>query len=120
MKHLFSLTVVFLLFISTVGASVEFSLLSTSVRLTVLSSLGNVVENAKVILYETREDYDKEENSVAGPTFTDEKGRVTFKNLKEKVYYVQVTKGDDNNYGDGEQTGKLIKGRVNKFNIVIQ
>jgi uncharacterized GH25 family protein len=89
-------------------------------RITVLSRLGNPVENAKVTVFENREDYENEENAIAGPAFTDAKGRVTFKNLDEKQYYVQVIKGDDSNYGDAEQTGKLDKGKLNKFNIVIQ
>ena len=98
----------------------EYQVLSTGMRITVLSRLGNVVENAKVTVYNNQEDYENEENSVAGPAFTDGKGRVTFKNLEEKQYYVQVIKGDESNYGDAEQTGKLKKGKLNKFNIVIQ
>lgn len=94
--------------------------ISTGMRITVLSRLGNPVENAKVTVFETREDYENEENAIAGPAFTDAKGRVTFKNLGEKQYFVQAMKGDENNYGDAEQTGKLLKGKLNKFNIVIQ
>jgi uncharacterized GH25 family protein len=93
---------------------------STGVRITVFDRLGSLVENAKVTIYETREDYENEENAVAGPSFTDSKGRVTFKNLDVKVYFVQVIKGEENNYGDAEQTGELQKGKLNKFNIVIQ
>ncbi len=102
------------------GFTSDYQVLSTGMRITVISRLGNPVENAKVTVYETREDYDNEENAIAGPAFTDAKGRVTFKNLDEKQYFVQVVKGDENNYGDAEQTGKLIKGKLNKFNIVIQ
>ena len=83
-------------------------------RITVISRLGNPVENAKVTVFQNRDDYENEENAIAGPAFTDAKGRVTFKNLEEKQYFVQVIKGDANNYGDAEQTAKLIKGKVNK------
>jgi len=108
------------LFVCLFSVDAEAQLMSTSMRITVLSRLGNPIENAKVTVYNNQEDYENEENAVAGPAFSDEKGRVTFKNLEEKQYYVQVIKGDDNNYGDAEQTGKLKKGKVNKFNIVIQ
>ncbi len=118
MKKILQLVVVCLVLISFSQVSAQ--ILPTGMRITVLSRLGNPVENAKVTVFETRDDYDNEENAVAGPAFTDEKGRVTFKTLDEKEYYVQVLKGDESNYGDAEQTGKLIKGKVNKFNIVIQ
>ncbi len=95
-------------------------MLPTSMRITVISRLGNPVENASVTIYANQEDYENEENAVAGPAFTDKKGRVTFNNLETKSYYVQVVKDDNNNYGDAEQTGTLIKGKLNKFNIVIQ
>ena len=88
-------------------------------KVTVLNSLGNPVEGAKVTIYETREDYESEKNAVAGPELTDSKGRVTFKNLEEKRYFIQAVKDDMNNYGEGEQTDKLKKGKVNKFNVII-
>lgn len=120
MKHLHSLAIVLMLIFSVAATSEVNSALPTNVRFTVLTRLGTPVENAKVVLYATREDYDKEENPLAGPEFTDAKGRATFKSLDEKVYFVQVTKGDANNYGDAEETSKLIKGRTNKFNIIIE
>lgn len=113
-------TALVILFTCTFSIEAESQFMSTSMRITVLSRLGNAIENAKVTVYQNQKDYENEENSVAGPAFTDEKGRVTFKNLEEKQYYVQVIKGDDNNYGDAEQTSKLKKGKINKFNIVIQ
>ena len=97
-----------------------YQIVPTSMRITVLSRLGNPVENAKVTVYENQEDYENEENSVAGPVFTNAKGQVTIKNLEDKQYYIQVLKGDNSNYGDAEITGKLEKGKLNKFNIVIQ
>lgn len=120
MKTFLSITVVFFLMISVSSVEAEYQILPTGMRITVLSRLGNIVENAKITVYANQDDYDNEENAVAGPAFSDGKGRVTFKNLEEKQYYVQVIKGDESNYGDGEQTGKLKKGKINKFNIVIQ
>ena len=119
MKNFLSSALVFLL-VCVLSIEAESQLMSTSMRITVLSRLGNTIENAKVTVYQNQKDYENEENAVAGPAFSDGKGRVTFKNLEEKQYYVQVIKGDDNNYGDAEQTSKLKKGKINKFNIVIQ
>ncbi|NJN28242.1 MAG: carboxypeptidase regulatory-like domain-containing protein [Cyclobacteriaceae bacterium] len=118
MKKALSILIISFLVIATSQSKAQ--VLATSMRITVLSSMGNLVENAKVTVYANQEDYENEENAVAGPAFTDAKGRVTFKNLDEKEYYVQVISGDKNNYGDAERTGKLIKGKLNKFNIVIQ
>ncbi len=119
MKKLLSIIVFFLLMFMLAETPAEAQILPTSMRITVLNSLGNPVQNAKVIVYETREDYENEKNAVAGPAFTDKKGRVTFKNLKEKRYFIQAVKDDMNNYGEGEETDKLKKGKVNKFNIII-
>lgn len=120
MKTYLSIVAAFFIIISSFTVEAELQVLPTGMRITVLSRLGNTIENAKVTVFDNRDDYENEENAIAGPAFTDEKGRVTFKNLEEKQYFVQVIKGDDNNYGDAEQTGKLKKGKINKFNIVIQ
>jgi uncharacterized GH25 family protein len=120
MKKSGFLIIILALVVSGLAYSSNEQIFPTGMRITVLSRLGNPVENAKVTVYSNREDYESEENAIAGPAFTDKKGRVTFKNLEEKQYFVQVIKGDESNYGDAEQTGKLKKGKINKFNIVIQ
>jgi uncharacterized GH25 family protein len=119
-RQIFYLLVAFTFLFPLTIAETNAQIRSTGVRITVFDRLGSLVENAKVTIYETREDYENEENAVAGPSFTDSKGRVTFKNLDVKVYFVQVIKGEENNYGDAEQTGELQKGKLNKFNIIIQ
>jgi uncharacterized GH25 family protein len=120
MKRLSIATLIFAMAFTTFAFTSEYQVLSTGMRITVLSRLGNPVENAKVTVFNNQEDYENEENAVGGPSFTDAKGRVTFKNLEEKQYHLQVVKDDASNYGDAEQTGKLKKGKLNKFNIVIQ
>lgn len=95
-------------------------LLPTSLRITVLNELGNVEPEAKVTLYGNGEDYKKEENAVMEGKMTDKKGRVTFKGLEPKVYFVNAEKGDKNNYGAGVQTDTLEEGKVNKVNIIIE
>ena len=109
MKKLGKAALIVTLFITLASFNMEYQLLSTGMRITVISRLGNPVENAKVTVFANQEDYENEENALAGPAFTDAKGRVTFKNLEEKQYYVQVIKGDASNYGDAEQTWKIKK-----------
>jgi hypothetical protein len=97
----------------------SFQLIKTQLTITVRNDLGNTVEGATVKLYEKEEDYSQETNATAEGT-TDAKGIVKFKDLKDIVYFVQVEKGDLNNFGGGEQTGKLEEKRINKVTIVIQ
>lgn len=95
-------------------------LLPTSLRITILNELGNAESEVKVTLYSNSEDYKKEENAVMEGKFTDKKGRVTFKGLEPKAYFVNAVKGDKNNYGAGVQTDILEEGRINKVNIIIE
>lgn len=97
----------------------EAQILSTKLKITVVDELGNVVKDAKVTLYATKEDYNKEENSVQPYKLTDSKGRVTFKKLNAQSYYVIIRKGDKNNAGGGELITDLEKGKLNKANVVI-
>lgn len=96
-----------------------FQLIKTQLTVTVRNDLGNTVEGAKVRLYEKEEDY-AEEVHVAAEGVTDAKGVVKFKELKAIPYFVQVEKGEQNNFGGGEQTGKLEANKINKVTIVIQ
>jgi len=97
----------------------SFQLIKTQLTITVRNDLGNTVEGASVKLYEKEEDYSKEEN-VAAEGVTDAKGVVKFKELKSLPYFVQVEKDELNNFGGGEQTGKLEANKINKVTIVIQ
>ena len=95
-------------------------LLKTNLRVTIQDDLGNIQEGAMVTLYDNNEDYRASENPVAGPVATDKKGRATFKDLEEKVYFVHAEKGKLNNNGLGVQTDSLEGGKLNKAAIVIQ
>ena len=95
-------------------------LLNTSLRVTVLNDLGNIQENATVQLFTSEEDYRNETNPVGPSQKTDKKGRVTFKKLGSRVYYIHAKKGDATNVGRGVQTEKLAEGKVNKLNTVIE
>ena len=113
-----------LLFLSLIFVSASpkksAQLFPTNLRITVLDDLGNLQEGATVIVYEKEEDYRQEANPVTDPEQTDRKGRVTFKRIVAKSYYVQVVKGDKKNDGKGVKTAKLDEGRMNKINIVIR
>lgn len=97
-----------------------FQVFKTSLKITVIDELGNIVEGASVQLFPTDEDYRNEINPVTEVGYTDKKGQIRFKELESKVYYVNVEKGDKNNIGAGVQTDKLIEGKLNKVNIVIE
>ncbi|MEO1099231.1 MAG: carboxypeptidase regulatory-like domain-containing protein [Bacteroidota bacterium] len=92
----------------------------TSIKITVIDELGNIVEGAAVQLYGTEEDYRNEINPVTDKGITDKKGQIKFKELESKVYFVNVWKDDKNNIGAGVQTAKLEEGKLNKVNIVIE
>ena len=105
--------------ISFLMLTLQFQIIKTSMNVTVRNELGNTEEGATITLFETEEDYKTEKNPVAEQT-TDAKGTARFKELKAISYYVLVKKGDKNNFGGGEQTGKLEEKRINKVTIVIE
>lgn len=92
----------------------------TALEITVRDNLGNIVEDAQVKLFNNKEDYQKEENVVDEVKTTDNKGRVKFIGLDAKEYYVNVVKGDMNNYGAGIKTDELAPKRINKVTIIIE
>lgn len=94
--------------------------LKTNLTITVLDDNGNIQEGATVILYKNETDYRESKNPAIEKQVTDKKGRVKFKDLDTMAYFVEVRKGDLNNDGLGAQTGKLVAGRTNKANIIIQ
>lgn len=101
------------------GIASAFQLIKTQLSVTIRNELGNVEQGATVQLYETEEDYKAEKNAVAEGV-TDQKGVIKFKELKAISYFVLAKKDDKDNFGGGEQTGKLEANRVNKVTIVIQ
>lgn len=93
--------------------------MAASLRIVVLDGLGNLVEGAKVTLYEDEEDFKNSENPVQEPQFTDAKGRAFFRDLEPKSYFVDVEKGDMNNIGGAQITSPLADKKMNKVNIII-
>jgi hypothetical protein len=99
--------------------TLQFQIIKTQMNVTIRNELGNTEDGVTVQLYETEDDYKAEKNAAA-EGLTDEKGVAKFKDLKAISYFVLAKKGDKNNFGGGEQTGKLEAKRINKVTIVIE
>ena len=110
-------TLVFLLFTPKTHSQVSF--LPTKLKITVIDGTGNFVENSTVTLYLSKDDYINSENPLTSK-LTDEKGRVKFKDMEPRIYFLDVRKGDKSNDGRGSQTDKLNEGKTNKVNVVIE
>lgn len=95
-------------------------LLKTSLQVTVRDNIGNVVEGAEVQLFTSKEDYQQETNPVGEKAFTNEKGQAKFVGIEPREYYLNVEKGDLNNYGAGIKTDSLVARRTNKVTIIIE
>ena len=108
-----------LVLVSMVVMLAAFQIIKTQLTITIRDDLGNTVEGATIRLFETEEDYKNEENAAAEGT-TDAKGKAKFKDLKAIAYYILAEKDDKNNFGGGEQTGKLEANRINQVTVVIQ
>jgi hypothetical protein len=94
-------------------------LFPTKLKVTVINGLGNLVEDANVTVYATKEDYRSIQNPICMGK-TNEKGKVKFVDIDPIIYFIDVRKGKQNNNGEGVQVGSLTKGRANKVNIVIE
>ena len=114
-------TVVLLTAIMGFAAQNEASaqIFSTKLKITVLDELGNVVPDAKVLLFKNKSDWEKETNEVQPFKLTNIKGQVTFKKLTQESYYVLVRKGEKDNIGRGEKVEDMVPKKLNKANIVI-
>jgi hypothetical protein len=111
MRNIFVLTVLAVLLSG-------FQIIKTQMSVTIRNELGNTEEGVTVQLFENEEDYKAEKNAVAEGV-TDEKGVTKFKDLKAISYFVLAKKEDKNNFGGGEQTGKLEAKKINKITIII-
>jgi hypothetical protein len=108
-----------LLVVAIVTIATGFQLIKTTLHITVRDELGNIVKGASVQLFETEDDYNKEQN-VAAQGVTDEKGILKLKELKAATYYVIVRKEDKDNSGGAEKTPRLEEKKINKVTIIIQ
>ena len=112
MKKLLALAFVFVALTGMAPA------LKTSLNVTVRDETGNVVADANIKLYSSRENWEKETGHFA-EGFTDAKGIFKFQDLSNLSVFLLVKKDDKDNTGGGEQT-TLEKGKINKITVVIQ
>jgi len=94
------------------------SLLKTQLQVTVFDDIHNFQEGAVVKLYLTQKDYDADK-PVMDAQKTDKKGRTKFVGLEPVNYFILVKKGNKDNVLNGERTGELVEGKINKVNIEI-
>ena len=95
-------------------------ILTTALRITVRDNLGNTVDSAQVQIFKTKDDYEQETNPVGGVQYTDRKGRIRYTGIEAQSYYINVEKGDMNNYGAGTMTEELSPKRSNNLTIIIE
>jgi hypothetical protein len=87
-------------------------------RIIVINAEEQTVEGAKIVVYGSHDEYEKEVNPVASGT-TNAKGYAEFKGLEEKKYYLHIEKGHANNHHSHNETDILrLKGK-NRFEIEI-
>lgn len=103
-----------------VSPPAEDQLINTSLEITVLDELGNVVPGVEVQLYQNTADYRQDTNALTDKVITNKKGEVLFKKLDPRVYFVEAVKGDSSNAGGAVATDTLAKNRRNRVNIIIE
>jgi hypothetical protein len=91
----------------------------TSLRVTVLDELGNLLPGSTVTLYNNQEDYTQSKNPISA-AISNKKGLVNFKKLTAMSYFIDARKDDLSNDGAGAATDTLQEGRINKVNVVIR
>lgn len=99
--------------------STSHQVIQTKLKVHVISTKGEVIQGAKVQVFENQNDYNKHVNAV-GSESTDAKGNCRFFNLKPQAYYIIAEKGDMSNMFHSDKTKVLNKGKTNKIIVVIE
>ncbi len=119
MKRILVLASVLILCSAFVSSSCQ--LIKTQLFVTVIDEIGNIQPGATVVLYETKEDYEKGTNPIyPKKKKADKKGRVRFLGLEKTDYYILSKKGKKDNTLGGEKVKGLHKGKMNRVNVVIE
>ncbi len=91
----------------------------TAIELTILNSIGNIVVDASVTLYDSETNYNNQTSPVASK-ITDANGKASFSNLKGIKYYWTVEKDcDDNSNGAITTAQPLTENVTTKLNVII-
>lgn len=101
------------------GIFANFQVTTTTLKVMVLDILGKAQENAKVRVYASKADYDKEQNPVA-ELMTNKNGNAEFSGLKTIQYYVSAAKDNKDNSSTGVTTDALKEFKLNKMKVIIQ
>lgn len=119
MKQKSVITILIIFLLGLICTSAFAQLLPTNLVVTVLNVDGSSISNAEVTIYANEADYRNSTNGIATVT-TDKKGKAKFKKLKpDTIYFIEATFEGQKNDGRGAQTAPLVKGRLNKVNVVI-
>lgn len=115
------LTIFILLFVTSSFSFslINHSLLPTSLKIKVVNSKGESVQDVVVTLYGTEKAYRVEQNPLFESKNTDKHGLVVFKKLKTEIYYIHAVKGNASNMGEKVLTDALKEGRINKVTTLI-
>lgn len=113
-KTLITLSSIFILAVFT-----NFQVITTSLKVMVLDNMGKAQENAKVRVYASKADYDKEQNPV-GELITNKNGNAEFSGLKTIQYFISAVKDAKDNSSNGVTTDILKEFKLNKMKVIIQ
>lgn len=94
----------------------------TKLEVTAKDSLGNVVSNVGVRLYDNLAEYNEwyQPNfSISYGDFTDANGKITLDVDASKTYYLRLEKDCKSNKYTSYQTQSLVSGTTNKWSIVL-
>ncbi|MFN6944699.1 MAG: carboxypeptidase-like regulatory domain-containing protein [Cytophagaceae bacterium] len=97
----------------------SYQVVPVSLRVTVRDEVGNIVQGAKVTIYQSEEDYSQNQNQVGDAQTTDRRGNAIFRNLETIPYYVRAEKGEMNNEERGIKTDTLNRARQNQVTIIV-
>jgi hypothetical protein len=97
---------------------ISFQRATTTLKVMVIDNLGKIQQDARVRLYNTKEDYEKDQNFIS-ELMTNSKGNAEFINLIAKPYFISAVKGDKDNSSNAVITDTLKDDRLNKIKLII-
>ncbi|MFT4537274.1 MAG: hypothetical protein ACI9P5_004655 [Saprospiraceae bacterium] len=115
------LTIFILIFVTSSFSFslISHSLLPTSLKIKVVNSKSESMQDVTVTLYGTEKAYRAGQNPLFESKKTDKHGLVVFKKLKPEAYYIHAVKGNASNMGEKVLTDALKEGRINKVTTLI-
>ncbi|NLJ06417.1 MAG: hypothetical protein GX437_01975 [Sphingobacteriales bacterium] len=117
-----SLTVLFFL------TSVFFSckdepdpVIKTTLKITVKNQQSQAIDSAEVLLFANGEDWSNKRNALFPAKFTDKNGEVSYVDIDTTEYWINVEKGNLNNWFTTTKTnGAIPANKVTELTIIIK